>query len=747
MAPGEQIEIRILDYDRHSGTTTFAARKEVPGETGDIVIDFRWLVQRCLEWFQNRGASIPEVTAIQGWPVVGVNSFAPEGEFSDKQIEAVRTILTSRVSYVWGPPGTGKTQRVLTLAACHCVKQDKRVLVLASTNLAVDNALTAIIQTGLDKEKVARIGVPSKDFIRDYPECCEQRAFEHEIRQVQSQIKTLNEKKVRFKRARELEDQIGQDTLALDENQRLLNKSQAGLATAEDGLRNCRVAATQAQAQFDLLQDQVVTQTREIEDLGFPELVSDIQALEADQTRTIKKAEKVREELRNLGLLSRVFTGREKRLQATIASDHTHLQSVEATLNGKRKRYDAISPKFNALKEEIARLHCSLENKGREIAAIRDEVSGVDLRCGEFKTAVDNTHEVMRRIKERLHERKNELSGIEECYPAQNAEADIAKWDAEIKELLARLARFRQDLALKSLIGMTLDGFIGFSQQMGIKADLALIDEAPYAPLAKVLPLLTLNCPIAMLGDHLQLPPICECKNDPIIRAYWAKPAVFLEDAFRLGADYEGLQKVDAPQCELTKRCTLKDSYRFGKSLASLLDRHIYRIGLRGLGETTITCIDCPPRDRPDRLGRQNDAEADAIIDYIEARWSPEEKQKEHPTIAILTPYKNQVELIRSKLIERFGNSAIRYHVQVLNTHKAQGREWDWVLFSASDTRNLPGNDPFFSDSANPRGKRVLNTTISRTRNQLVVFLDAEYWRRRRPDSILKELALNMRDS
>ena len=118
MAPGEPIEIRILDYDRHSGTTTFAARKEVPGETGVIVIDFRWLVRRCLEWFQNRGASIPEVTAIQGWPVVGVNSFAPEGEFSDKQIEAVRTILTSRVSYVWGPPGTGKTQRVLTLVCC-----------------------------------------------------------------------------------------------------------------------------------------------------------------------------------------------------------------------------------------------------------------------------------------------------------------------------------------------------------------------------------------------------------------------------------------------------------------------------------------------------------------------------------------------------------------------------------------------------------------------------------------------------
>ena len=754
MAPGEPIEIRLLDYDRRSGNSTFAARQEVPGETGDIVIDFRWLVQRCLEWFQNRGASIPALTDIQGWPIPGLNSFAPKRALSDKQNEAVHAILTSGLSYVWGPPGTGKTQRVLAEVACHCVKQRKKVLVLASTNLAVDNALMAILHDGVEKEKVARIGIPSEDFIRDYPECCEQRAFEHEIRQVKAQIKTRKEKIASLQKARELQEQIGQEAFALEENQRLMSKSLEDLASAEDGLRNCRVVATQSQAQFDLLQDKVVTQTREIEDLGFPELVSDIQALEADQTRTIKKAEKVREELRNLGLLSRLFTGREKRLQATIASDHAHLQSVEATLNGKRKRYDAISPKFNALKEEIARLHCSLENKGREIAAIRDEVSGVDLRCREFKAAVDNTHEVMRRINERLHERKNELSGIEECYPAQNAEADIAKWNAEIKELEARLAQFSQDLARKPVTGMTLDGFIGFSQQMGIKSDLVLIDEAPYAPLAKVLPLLTLQCPIAMLGDDRQLPPILKIANDSIISAYWAKPAIFLEDAFRLGADYKGLEEVDAPQRELTKRCDLKDSHRFGESLASLLDRHIYgRIGLRGLGKTTITCKDCPPKERPGRKRRQNDAEADAIIDYIdyiEARWSPEEKQKEHPTIAILTPYNNQVELIRSKLRfrsklrEKFGNSAIRYHVQVLNTYKAQGREWDWVLFSASDTGNLPGNNPFLSDSANPHGKCVLNTTISRTRNQLVVFLDAEYWRRRRPDSILKELALNM---
>jgi hypothetical protein len=61
----EDIEIRILEYDRRNGQTKFAARNPVPGETGFIVIDFRWLVRRCLEWYQQRGSSISDITEIE----------------------------------------------------------------------------------------------------------------------------------------------------------------------------------------------------------------------------------------------------------------------------------------------------------------------------------------------------------------------------------------------------------------------------------------------------------------------------------------------------------------------------------------------------------------------------------------------------------------------------------------------------------------------------------------------------------
>jgi ATP-dependent exoDNAse (exonuclease V) alpha subunit len=79
--------------------------------------------------------------------------------------------------------------------------------------------------------------------------------------------------------------------------------------------------------------------------------------------------------------------------------------------------------------------------------------------------------------------------------------------------------------------------------------------------------------------------------------------------------------------------------------------------------------------------------------------------------------------------------------VEVWNTHQAQGREWDCVFFSASDTARLWGNDPWFSDSSNATGRALVNTTISRARQHLRIFFDRDFWRQRWKDSILTALA------
>jgi hypothetical protein len=61
------------------------------------------------------------------------------------QQAAFRACLSPGVRLVWGPPGTGKTQ-VLALAIERLMSARKRVLLVSTANVAVDNALAAVVR-------------------------------------------------------------------------------------------------------------------------------------------------------------------------------------------------------------------------------------------------------------------------------------------------------------------------------------------------------------------------------------------------------------------------------------------------------------------------------------------------------------------------------------------------------------------------------------------------------------------------
>jgi len=75
------------------------------------------------------------------------------------QANAVRQAVQQSVSYIWGPPGTGKTWTIALLA--YSLFQDQeRTLILSNTNVAVDRALQ-MISSVLPNEQIIRIGNPS----------------------------------------------------------------------------------------------------------------------------------------------------------------------------------------------------------------------------------------------------------------------------------------------------------------------------------------------------------------------------------------------------------------------------------------------------------------------------------------------------------------------------------------------------------------------------------------------------------
>ena len=70
---------------------------------------------------------------------------------NERQTEAITKALSQSVSFVWGPPGTGKTS-TLGLIAANFMAQNKRILCVSNTNRAVDVAMLSTLDA-LDQIK------------------------------------------------------------------------------------------------------------------------------------------------------------------------------------------------------------------------------------------------------------------------------------------------------------------------------------------------------------------------------------------------------------------------------------------------------------------------------------------------------------------------------------------------------------------------------------------------------------------
>jgi DNA polymerase III delta prime subunit len=90
---------------------------------------------------------------------------------NEKQKETVRLALANAVTYLWGPPGTGKTTTLRVLIQ-ELFARGKRVLICSNTNRAVDQVLLNLCRTlgtnheAMETGKILRLGRITHDQLR-----------------------------------------------------------------------------------------------------------------------------------------------------------------------------------------------------------------------------------------------------------------------------------------------------------------------------------------------------------------------------------------------------------------------------------------------------------------------------------------------------------------------------------------------------------------------------------------------------
>lgn len=595
--------------------------KEALSRTGDeihLIVDLKWLIDRTKDYYKNFGdlIELPESTDKKEIDIESIKF--PEGmEPSEEQKEAVKTILSSDLSYIWGAPGTGKTQFVLATAMMELIRKVKRVAIFAPTNNAVEQVLRGLLKIieiedphGIFinvKKDILRLGMATSEFIKDYPDVCENKEIQGKLH---SKINAM----------RMLEEVIFE--------------------------RKCDVL----KAHFD-----------EIEVLMGEEYA------DAD------------------------YSGK-KRVMKQV---RTYIREIKAVLS-ESESYKNLTDDFDEY---------NVKTKAKIIA---DTLYNRPRAALDIEMYKNMTNEELDELMEPLRKEVEELERFSSSKKAEDAK----------------------------VLAMTPQVFMGrfapipeIGDKMLLNADHIFVDEVGYCNLINILPLFAENVPITMLGDHLQLPPVCAVerssledgiKNDNSMRYgfMWDIPALFAEPFFTKGIEWlqnAYLEDLD-PVFELTRRADLTVSHRFGNNFAEILNDCIYMNGITGVSQYPLA-IECLDAVAGKRETRANYEEVKVIGEFLI------DNPMEDGEYIILTPYTAQVNLLKNSLPEVKEN--------VLTVHGSQGREWDTVILSVADSGTVEREVQLrFTSTMDESsiGRKVINTAVSWAKKNLIVVCDKKFW-------------------
>jgi hypothetical protein len=692
-------DIRIVEYDYDTRTLLIKPNSPelnflaIKNTDIFVVSDLKFLIKRLGEFYLEKGSKInfpdkiPDINFdYQAFEYLA--GFLP----SLTQKKAIDTIFKNPTSYIWGAPGTGKTRYVLANSLLKCYLENKKIVILAPTNVALEQVMIGILRftdaAQINRKKILRIGHPSRNFANEYPEVCEVKGIEKQISELTKQIQIIKEI-------------LNIDDFSLDNN----TLKQIIALTAN--LSKCEAQITEKENN---------TNSLKIKDKNKNEQINNCKKSINLKHETIQKYE-----TKSLTIINRFLSSvssklsyepKIKALKQQVAEEYKELNLLESESILLSKNYSVALKEYQLLQNTILKHKSGLNSKkfiNKQLQELWDKRS----------TYSNKTIEITKEI-EAINVKKANISLFKDEYKHINAkelELKLNKYISEVEKLKSQSIDERwKDVPI---IGATIDGFVNRYLNAEITINHVFIDEAAYCNVIKTMIAFALNCPVTLLGDHFQLPPVIEMdereladENEvcfPFLHSSLHLESYFKESSATL---LSNLKLNIPPSFTILKKSDLIETHRFGENLASILNQYVYRNGFKSTG--TMDLLNIEIVHAPKELGekrRENPSEAKAISKYVDTNKDID--------YCILSPYNDQVTLIGKHL------PVARQEQKIMTVHKSQGREWDKVIISISDTENM-----YFTDSTNRKSNAInlLNTAVSRAKKTLVIVCDVNYW-------------------
>lgn len=708
-----QKEIEVIEQDRDKRIIYVKPSKELPDPFYQryvrdvrVVSDLKFLVQRIHDWYKDNDTYL----AFHNHYSQAIPEHIYQQDMSAGQLTAVKDIFTYPKSYVWGAPGTGKTRYVLAECLLQCIKQGIKVAVLAPTNNAIEQVLYGVLpklqEYNISFDSVIRLGTPTSKFTEKYPEICEVHGIEKRLKSLQEQIdflkRVLSHRRflTRLKFAKE------QILPAFDKAMDLLAE-----------LHESRIKYKEADA---------ICQAAERKE----------QAATAEYIRAVHKLQEHEKSMQSI--VARLRSGLSEKAANEMKASHRELSEKvkQANLICDAARQEIRTAASSAKKAKFV-AHSTNYSVDQAIKVLKENLSTIERFHAIGKQVnITNLVDSRKKIAEFIE------IGIEraERYSAyiQSDDTSIKRRIAEIEDAKTILTeKFTQKrLAKAQIVAVTIDTFLFRNQPCDTdyytQYDHIFLDEAGYCSLIKGMALLGYQCPVTLLGDHMQLPPVCELDDAELSKPQYsgaflfAQSAIYLEEAIISDDTQQLLSQYlshEAPSFRLLHRSNLHETHRFGIGLSDILERYVYKNGFTSADTRQEFVIEVLDAKRvPGALKRQNSAEIEAISERIAYLATDD--------YAILTPYRNQVVLIGQMLQEE------RKAERIMTVHASQGREWDTVFLSIVDT-----SDMYFTNSKWTGGLQIINTAVSRAKRRLIIACDKQFWTQQR-GQLIRELVL-----